>query len=320
MKEASTNLFKGVHHAGIGVSDMQRSLDFYKNTLGFSEVVAHYAGELPGMEPITGRHQTNAHVVFLRNPRATRLGAGMIKLVQLLAPDSPGPTPEGVCWGEIGVAEVCVHTRNVEAMLKRLVNEAGCRQTTAVDCVPVPPPRGGETAYGYIEDPDGGKVELLEWRPPSGSRPEPHTEGVAHVAFGVSDADRAKAFYKTLGFTAELIDFECVQQIMDAWFAKDPAGKELRLVIMDNPEGGAGIEIVKQLNRKKDCRGSWGHLGPMEFAIEVGDIEQACAVLRRNGLELLGSPQTVAADTCNWTYIYLAEPDGNFVSLIQPGF
>jgi catechol 2,3-dioxygenase-like lactoylglutathione lyase family enzyme len=307
------SLFNGVHHGGVGVSDLARSLDFYKHVLGFSEVMGEYAGPLPGMERVTGTPETRANVAFLRNPHASPYGPGGIKLVQLTGPDAPGPLPAGMCWGEIGVAEVCVHTQNVEAMLARLV-ERGCRQITAVEHMPLGED-AGYCVYGYTEDPDGGKVEILEFRAEAESSAEPQTAGLTHVAVGVSDGDATKKFYASLGFTAESADFECVQDIMSPWFENDPLGKDLRLILTNCPGGGAGIEFVQQMNRKKDCRGTWGRLGPMEFAIEVGDMGMACEVLRKEGIELLCAPQTVETDSFEWTYAYLGEPDGNYVSL-----
>jgi len=314
------SLFKGIHHAGIGVSDMTESLPFYRDLLGFSDVVADYTGPLPAMERITGRPQTTARVVFLANPRASREGPGMVKLVQLQPPDAPDSLPQDMCWGEVGTAEICVHVRNLEATVQRLVTGAGCRQISAIDRGPVPPPRGGEVIYCYLSDPDGGKIELLEYRSPWAPSVQPQTEGVTHVAFGVSNGEAAKVYYRILGFTIEFVDFECVQRIMSPWFAQSPDGRQMRLIIMDCPEGGAGIEAVQQLHRTKDCRGRWGRVGPMEYAIEVGDIGEALLVLEEQGVGSLCTPQTVTTDAGCWTYAYLVEPDGNYVSLIQPEF
>ena len=309
--------FRGVHHGGIGVSDMDRSLRFYGECLGFSDVVADYTGPLPGMERVTGRADTEARVTFIRNPNVSPLGRGMIKLVHLLPPAAPGPIPEGTCWGEVGVAEICIHIHGAEEVYKELVEVKGCRVLMPLEVGPGLDPEEGEVAWAYIEDPDGGKVELIEWRPP-GSHPAPLIEGVTHVAFGVSDADRSTGFYRALGFTELVADFQGVLDPMSHWFP-DPTGTEQRLVLLNSPDG-AGIEAVQQINQTKDCRGSWGHLGPMELSIEVSDIEAACAEARRLGAEVLCSPQTVAGDGGEWTYAYIADPDDISVSLIQPGF
>jgi catechol 2,3-dioxygenase-like lactoylglutathione lyase family enzyme len=81
-------MYKGVHHIGIGVSDTEKSLDFYSNLLGFNQVMFDYTGTIPGMEGITGK-STNARVVMLKNENTGPLGLGMLKLVHLsLLPDS----------------------------------------------------------------------------------------------------------------------------------------------------------------------------------------------------------------------------------------
>lgn len=297
---------------------MERSLRFYCDVLGFRDVVLDYAGPLSGMERVTGRPETSAHVVFLRNPHVSPLGRGLIKLVRVLPPESPGPIPPGTCWGEVGVAEVCLHVRGAEAVVRRLVEEQGCKVLLPLAVGPGLTPEEGEVAWAYIEDPDGGKVELIEWRNPQGLQPEPRIEGISHVAFGVADAERSLAFYRGLGFTDLVADFQGVLDPMSHWFP-DPLGQEQRLILL-NSRDGAGVEIVQQIHQTKDCRGTWGRLGPMEFAIEVSDIEAACSLLETRGTELLCSPQTVDTGAGAWRYAYFVEPDDTYVSLIETRF
>ena len=117
-------MYKGVHHIGIGVSDMDKSLDFYSNLLGFNQVMFDYKGTIPGMEKVAGK-PTNARVVMLKNECTGPLGLGMLKLVHLLHPDKPDPcfvqvmtpgkpqTPitDALRWGDIAIAEACFNTR-----------------------------------------------------------------------------------------------------------------------------------------------------------------------------------------------------------------
>ena len=102
-------MFQGVNNVGIGVSDMDRSLKWYGDLLGFTEVLFDYTGSLPGMEKVTGKPVTKARVVMLKNQSAGPLGLGMFRLVQLLPPDKPEPCTvgESTNWGDIGIAEIC---------------------------------------------------------------------------------------------------------------------------------------------------------------------------------------------------------------------
>jgi len=91
------------------------------------------------------------------------------------------------------------------------------------------------------------------------------------------------------------------------------------MVMMLSSQGG-GIEPCKLTPLGPDCRGEWGHLGPMEFAVGVSNLERACDHLRASGVELLGEPQSVDVGTGEWRYAFLADPDRLFVSLVEPRF
>jgi len=58
----------------------------------------------------------------------------------------------------------------------------------------------------------------------------------------------------------------------------------------------------------------------MEFAVGVSNLERACAYAREAGVELLGEPQSVDVGTGEWRYAYLVDPDGLYVSLVEPRY
>lgn len=309
-------MFRGVNHVGIGVSDMEKSIKFYGDRLGFKEVMFDYTGPIQGMEKITGNPETRARVVMLKNQNVGPLGLGMIKLVRLLPPDKPEAIPAGTCWGEIGIAEVCINVHMGEEVFRELVQEKGCKPLLPLDFGPLPP---YDTTVGfcYIADPDGGKIELIEWRdmcPGLGTTPK--IEGVNHVAFGVSNMENSLNFYSELGFTELFFDFKGVLDAMNVWF---PEPVEQHIVMMTNYYG-AGIEPSQHFPPSKDLRGSWGHLGPMEFAVEVTNIEKACDYLQKKGIELLSPPQTIEVSSGQWKYAYIVEPDNLYVSLVEPRY
>jgi catechol 2,3-dioxygenase-like lactoylglutathione lyase family enzyme len=307
--------FKGVHHGGIGVSDIERSLKFYSECLGFSDVLFDYTGPLPGMERVTGWPQTTARVVFIGNPQRDPLGLGKLKLVQLLAPQGPAPIPEGFRWGELGVSEVSILCHGAELVMEELKRK-GCREIMPVESFLVPP-FNHESAAGYVEDPDGTKVELVEYRGMCPMlHPGPQIAGLNHVAFGTSDMTRIWEFYEPLGFTALCYEYWGIVDSMNPWF-EEPIEQYL---MMKHCYPGAGIEPVEHPGDNRDCRGTWGHLGAFEFGIEVTNINTACAHLQETGVEMLSPPQTVAVDSGEWKYAYFVDPDNLYVSLIEDRF
>ena len=70
-----------------------------------------------------------------------------------------------------------------------------------------------------------------------------------------------------------------------------------------------------------DCRGEWGHLGPMDFGIRVaqhrGCRSASCAA---DGVVVHGEPQSLDVGSGEWRYVYFAEPDGNYVALVEPRY
>jgi catechol 2,3-dioxygenase-like lactoylglutathione lyase family enzyme len=253
---------------------------------------------------------------MLSNPGATPIGPGRVKLVQVLDGDGPPPVPAGQGWGEVGVCEICLHVRDVYAVHDRLV-EAGATSLMAPLEGSVMP-HDVSLDIGYVADPWGGKLELIEWTGLWKSLPgDPRAEGVNHVAFGVADIDASRRFYETLGFGEMLFESTEFFEPMAPWYHRELPDQHM--VMMLSPQGG-GIEPCKLTPLGPDCRGEWGHLGPMEFAVGASNLERACDHLRRTGIELLGEPHSVDVGTGEWRYAHVADPDGLYVSLVEPRY
>jgi catechol 2,3-dioxygenase-like lactoylglutathione lyase family enzyme len=140
---------------------------------------------------------------------------------------------------------------------------------------------------------------------------------VNHVAFGVTDMDASLAFYRRLGFGEMLFESTDFFDPMAPWYDRELP--EQHMVMMMSTQGG-GIEPTRLTPLGPDCRGEWGHLGPMEFAVGVSNLELACEQLAADGVRFLGDIQTVDVGSGEWRYRYLNEPDGLYVSLVEGRF
>jgi catechol 2,3-dioxygenase-like lactoylglutathione lyase family enzyme len=306
-------VFLGVDHVGIGVPDMEEALDFYCRALGFSDVLFDYTGPLPGLEELVHRPTTKARVVMLASPLATPLGPGRVKLVQLLEEGGTPPVPPGTAWGELGICEVCVHARDVRAVHKRLVEELGCEELMGPVSAELSP-FGVGVDLSYVADPGKGKVEVLEWTGLWKALPgEPRLEGVNHVAFGVRDMAVSREFYGQLGFRHFVFETDGYFEPMRPWFARPMPRMHIVFVI---PGQGAGIEPVRLYPETLDCRGPWGHAGPMEFAIGVSNLGLVFQELQQR-VEFYSEPQVVDVGTGEWRYAYIKDPDGLYVSFVE---
>lgn len=311
------SVFRGVDHIGIGVGDMDEALAFYTGHVGFGDVRFDWTGEVPGIEALAGG-APRARIAMLASTAATPVGPGRIKLVQILEGDGAPPPPEGQAWGEVGVCEACLHVRGVEGVHAALV-AAGCEELMPPMSAAVVP-HDVALDISYVADPWGTKLELIEWTGLWRSLPgPPRAEGVNHVAFGVTDMERTREFYGRLGFTELLFESTEFFDPMAPWYREPWYSGDLPAQHMTMPMAaqGAAIEPVVLDPPGHDCRGEWGHLGPMELAIGVANLDAGIAELEGRGVELVGAPQTVDVGTGEWRYAYFAEPDGNYVSLVE---
>jgi catechol 2,3-dioxygenase-like lactoylglutathione lyase family enzyme len=171
----------------------------------------------------------------------------------------------------------------------------------------------------YVEDPDGAKIELIEWRSLESGWPYPAgPQGVNHVAFGCADSDRTEAFYTRLGFTVKLFDMAGINEPMNPWFEKvGRTPPDQRFMMLMNPHGGS-LEPVSQDPAGADMRGEWGHLGTFEFAIGARNLDLAIDYLASIDVPLVGEPTEIRIDAKRtWRYAYFQEPDGLYVSVTE---
>lgn len=142
-------MIKGIHHTAISTGDIDRSLRFYKDLLGFEEVFnfAWQAGNTL-IDSITGLQDSAAHVVMLR------AGNACVELFQYAAPEpQTGDPRRPVC--DHGITHLCLEVSDVEHEYERL-KAAGMH----FHCPPQRAGSGLRATYG--RDPDGNVVELLE--------------------------------------------------------------------------------------------------------------------------------------------------------------
>jgi catechol 2,3-dioxygenase-like lactoylglutathione lyase family enzyme len=297
------------------------AIEFYGRHVGFDRVLFDHTADLAGLEAVADRIP-RARVAMMENSGMTPIGPGRVKLVQVLDGDGPPPVPDGQAWGEVGVCEICLHVRDVPTVHDALVT-AGCASLMEPISADVPPV-GVTLDIAYVADPWGTKLELIEWTGLWRSLPGPaRAEGVNHVAFGVTDMARTRAFYERLGFNAPLFESFEFFDPMAPWYRApwyDPDNLPAQHMSMPMSAQGAAIEPCVLDPPGHDCRGEWGHLGPMDFGIRVANIEAAVSELRSANIVVHGEPQSLDVGSGEWRYVYFAEPDGNYVALVEPRY
>ncbi len=140
----------GAHHTGFHVADLERSLRFYRDLLGF-EVVWQRVNDTAYVREIVGYPTVELHQAMLRVPGSEHCLELMdYRNVEREAVDTQPPNP--------GTAHLCLFVRGLHELHRRLA-DAG------VDFVsePVAVTSGANTGRlaVYMIDPDGFRIELL---------------------------------------------------------------------------------------------------------------------------------------------------------------
>ena len=152
----------GVCGAVIGVSNMQRSLTFYQQLLGFDRLL--YDVENDDSAGVGGSGCGRLRRVGLASsrplcgPLMRFLGRATLELVQALERQAR-PLFEGRFWGDPGFIHLCFETCNMEA-LKHAVTQQGYPMT--VDSAEGFDMGSASGRFSYIEDPDGTLIEFVE--------------------------------------------------------------------------------------------------------------------------------------------------------------
>ena len=150
----------GFSHVVIGVSDVDRAMDFFSKVVGYDSVVFDREEARPEMEPVTGG--LKARTVMLKRSRAPKsplpLEGGMIQLVQASASKSR-PLYEGRRWGDVGIMEMAMDVIDVAGCYEQAVEGGG-----EAFCPPTHMDMGMGSigTFAYVKDPDGNIVEMVE--------------------------------------------------------------------------------------------------------------------------------------------------------------
>lgn len=155
----------GMAGAVIGVSDMEKSVRFYKEVLGYDTVISDSVCRFSKYD-IMPYCDKQYRRVILRAPQrkgafAELFGESTIELVQALD-RKPKKIYEGRYWGDPGFIQVCFDVTNMDALGEFCASKG---HPFTVDSCPDGQRFDMGDASGrftYIEDPDGTLIEFVE--------------------------------------------------------------------------------------------------------------------------------------------------------------
>lgn len=161
----------GVAGAIIGVSRMEAAVGFYKEILGYDDLIYDTEGIFPDLEPLAGgccamRRVLLGHKEPRKGAFSRMFGKTRIELVQALD-RKPRKIFEGRFWGDLGFIHLCFDIRGM-ADMRELCRSKGCPFTVDSN----PETDDGKTGtfdmgdaagcFAYAEDPDGTLIEFVE--------------------------------------------------------------------------------------------------------------------------------------------------------------
>jgi lactoylglutathione lyase len=141
----------GVSHFGIQVSDLNRSIAFYRDDLGL-ELVTQWTRNESYIQELVGYPGVELHVAVFRLPRSD-------SFLEILEYRRVERRPIDPGTANPGTAHLCLYVEDLDALYERL-RASDTSFVSEVKTPTVGPNAGGKVVY--MLDPDGIRVELLE--------------------------------------------------------------------------------------------------------------------------------------------------------------
>jgi catechol 2,3-dioxygenase-like lactoylglutathione lyase family enzyme len=145
-----------VYHTGFTVSDIDRSLAFYRDVLGL-RLVKRQTGTAPYLATITGFEGVRLEIALLQPPD----GGSMLELLQYVSHPAP---PTDRATNRPGNGHLCFKVDDVRGACAEL-RRRGARLVSEPTEITAGTHAGGWAVY--LRDPDGFTVELYQGPPPT---------------------------------------------------------------------------------------------------------------------------------------------------------
>jgi lactoylglutathione lyase len=139
------------HHTGLQVADLARSVAFYRDVLGFTEVFS-WNPRAPYIEELVGYPGADIHAAILRPPNSD-------VFLELLEYRNVERAPVDTRTANPGTAHIAFFVDDVDALWADL-RARGVPSVSAPVTPTIGPNKGGRAVY--MIDPDGIRVELIQ--------------------------------------------------------------------------------------------------------------------------------------------------------------
>lgn len=233
---------RAVGPIGISVRDLDASVRFYSEVLGFTkEAETEVAGE-------TAERLSGVFGVRVRSARL-RLGRETIELSEYLAPEGR-PIPIDSRSNDRWFQHIAIVVTDMEKAYSHLRAHRVRHASAGPQTLPAWNPNAGGISAFYFKDPDGHVLEVIHFPPGKGDPRWQESDrgalflGIDHTAIVVHDTERALGFYRDVlglrvagGSENHGIEQERLNNVF---------GARLRITTLRAAEG-PGVELLEYL-------------------------------------------------------------------------
>jgi catechol 2,3-dioxygenase-like lactoylglutathione lyase family enzyme len=328
------NLISGIQQMGIGVTDVEKGFEFYKQAFGMNVRMFDDTGTAKLMLPYTNGQPQDRRAILALNLR----GGGGMEIWQYTSrtPLAPTFTPE---LGDLGFSICKIKSDDIQGAFNHLKNHF------KILCEPQKAP--DSLMHFFCEDPFGNIFEVTEGLPFfNGGKSK--TGGVAGAIIGVSDVEKSMKFYKdVLGYDLVIYDETAVFPDLSGIVGGQ---KTFRRVLLSHGEprvgpfsrllGASYIELLQWIDttdcgsrdaqlcvsttwkpRKLYADRQWGDLGYIHLCFDVKNMNQIKANCENQGYPFTVD-SAVAGDKFDMgeaagRFAYVEDPDGTLIELVE---
>lgn len=144
-------MIQGVHHTCITVTDLERSIAFYRDVLGL-ELILTEESERSGDDRSKALGVAKAQVKLA----ILRAGDAQVELIEYVTAQG---RPYDRNNNDVGAMHIAFHVSDVDAVYQRMLDQ-GVRFTSPPATIPAGPMEGWRWTYFF--DPDGVSLEIIQ--------------------------------------------------------------------------------------------------------------------------------------------------------------
>jgi catechol 2,3-dioxygenase-like lactoylglutathione lyase family enzyme len=135
--------------------------------------------------------------------------------------------------------------------------------------------------------------------------------GIDHTSFTVSDLETTNAFFAKLGF-------EPLRRYVSSGPAADEgtgtANADVDISWLSHPQGGPKLELLRYQNQPTGKAVHNSQVGAAHLCLRVENVNAEYERLSSEGVTFVSAPH---GDEFGVVWVYMRDPDGNVVELIQ---